>query len=217
MPVRKLVLYAMVVAAAAALAGQDPPERQQPSIEVPYKGLTYSMMSRGGITVMVAPLNRTILEYQTVQVWISNGSKSYVRVAPQSFEVRQQGLAMLPGTSDDAVIEEIQQRAKPKDLQELVQTYEATLFGFANERSVGYYQQRKQAARTSMGGGGKLRATATASAIILPSRLMKPGEILDGTVFFRVDPRAGRIITIGAHIAGGVFDFPQSPAEEHIH
>jgi hypothetical protein len=191
--------------------------QQQPSIEVPYKGLTYSMMSRGGVTVMVAPLNRTILDYQTVQVWISNGSKSYVRIGPQNFEVRQQGLPILAGTSDDTVIAEIPQRARPKDLQELVEVYEATLFGFANERSVGYYQQRKQAARGSMSAGGKMRATATASAIILPSRQLKPGETIDGAVFFRVDPHGGRIVFIGAHIAGGVFDFPQSPPEEHIH
>jgi hypothetical protein len=216
MPVRKLVLGVATLVAALTCA-QDAPPAQQPSIEVPYRGLTYSMMSRGGVTVMVAPLNRMILEYQTVQVWISNGSKSYVRIAPQQFEVRQQGTVMLAGTSDDTVIDEIQQRARPKDLLELVEAYETTLYGFANERSLGYYQQRKQAARTAMGAASKMRATATASAIILPSRLLKPGEIMDGTVFFRIDPHAGRIVTIGAHIAGGVYDFPQTPPEEHIH
>src|ERR1039457_3767638 len=111
MPLGKLVLCVAMLVAALATA-QAP---QQPSIEVPYKGLTYSMMSKGGVTVMGAPLNRMILEYQTVQVWISNGSKSYVRIAPQFFEVRQQGLPMLAGTSDDTVVAEIPQRARPKD------------------------------------------------------------------------------------------------------
>ena len=215
MPVRKLVLC--VTTLMAALCAAQEAARQQPSIEVPYRGLTYSMMSKGGVTVMVAPLNRMILEYQTVQVWISNGSKSYVRIAPQSFEVRQQGAPMLAGASDDKVMDEIQQRARPKDLLELVEAYETTLFGFANERSVGYYQQRKQAARSSMGSGGKMRATAMASAIILPTRQLKPGEIMDGTVFFRVDPHGGRIVSIGAHLANAVFDFPQVAPEEHIH
>src|SRR5580658_8271887 len=107
MLVRKLVLLLSILLALLACAQEAAAPRQQPSIEVPYRGMTYSMMSRGGITVMVAPLNRMILEYQTVQVWISNGSKAYVRVAPQQFEVRQQGTAMLAGTSDDTVMDEI--------------------------------------------------------------------------------------------------------------
>src|SRR5436309_7642513 len=63
---------------------------QQPSVEIPYKGLSYSMLSKAGVTVMVAQLNRSILEYSTVQVWISNGSRQTVRISPQFFEVRQE-------------------------------------------------------------------------------------------------------------------------------
>src|SRR5258707_3673845 len=91
-------------------------DQQQPSIEVPYKGLSYSMLSRGGVTIMVAPLNRPILEYSTIQVWISNGSKQAVRISPQSFEVRFGSQPMTAGTSDNEVLSEIQQRATHKDL-----------------------------------------------------------------------------------------------------
>ena len=45
-----------------------------PAIEVPYKGRTFSMASRDGVTVMIAPLERTILEYGTAQVWIANNT-----------------------------------------------------------------------------------------------------------------------------------------------
>ncbi len=205
------MLVALLFAAMSA-------SQQQPSVEIPYKGLSYSMLSRGGVTIMAAPLNRPILEYSTVQVWISNGSKQPVRVSPQSFEVRFGSQAMIPGTSENEVLAEIQQRATHKDLSELVTAYETVLLGFANEKSMGYYQQRKHAAQSSMSGGGKLRATATAAAIILPDRVLKPGEAIDGTVFFRGDSKVGRIAFIGAHIAGATYDFPQSaPVEEHVH
>jgi hypothetical protein len=184
---------------------------------MPYHGLAYSMLAKAGVTVMVAQLNRSILEYATVQVWVSNGSKRSVRIAPQFFEVRQEAAAnavspaMINGANEDQVLDDIQQHAKAKDLGELVNAYETTLFGFANEKSVGFYQQRKHAVLSNMGGGGKFRALATASAIILTDRVLKPGEVLDGTVFFRLDQHSGRIGYIGAHIAAATFDFPQAP------
>jgi hypothetical protein len=190
---------------------------------MPYHGLAYSMLAKSGVTVMVAQLNRNILEYATVQVWISNGSKRPVRIAPQFFELRQEAAAaaaatpgminaaMINGTSEDQVLDEIQEHAKAKDLGELVNAYEATLFGFGNEKSMGFYEQRKHAVLSNMGGGGKFRALATASAIILPDRVLQPGEVIDGTVFFRLDAHNGRIGYIGAHLAGATFDFPQAP------
>jgi hypothetical protein len=214
----------------AAKPAQDPeqqeqepePKVQQRSIEMPYHGLAYSMLAKAGVTVMVAQLNRNILEYSTVQVWVSNGSKKAVRIAPQFFELRQEGAASLPGgmingTDEDRIMNDIQERAKAKDLGELVEAYETTLFGFGNQKSVGFYQQRKHAVLSNMGGGGKLRALATASAIILPDRLVKPGETIDGTVFFRTDSHSGRIAYIGAHVAGSTFDFPQTPQlDQHV-
>src|ERR1022692_2061291 len=197
-----------------APAPQEEPEQkvQQHSIEMPYKGLAYSMLAKAGVTVMVAQLNRSILEYATVQVWISNGSKRALHVAPQFFELRQETAAprpaaMINGTNEDLVLNDIQEHAKAKDLGELVNAYETTLFGFGNEKSVGFYQQRKHAVLSNMGGGGKLRAVATASAIILPERVLKPGETIDGTVFFHIDTHNGRIAYIGAHLAGATFDF----------
>jgi len=210
----------------AAPADNPPaPERQvqQHSIEIPYHGLAYSMLAKGGVTLMAAQLNRSILEYATVQVWISNGSKRPVRIAPQLFEVRQEQALNTPtplinGTNEDRVLNDIQERAKAKDLGELVSVYETTLFGFANEKSVGFYEARKRAVLSNMGGGGKFRAVATASAIILPDRVLKPGEVLDGTVFFRIDVHNGRIAYIGAHLAGATFDFPQTPQlDQHVH
>ena len=199
---------------AAPAPPQDEPEQkvQQHSIEMPYKGLAYSMLAKAGVTVMVAQLNRSILEYATVQVWISNGSKRALHVAPQFFELRQEPDApMINGTNEDRVMNDIQEHAKAKDLGELVNAYETTLFGFGNQKSVGFYEQRKHAVLSNMGGGGKLRALATASAIILPDRVLKPGETIDGTVFFHIDAHNGRIAYIGAHLAGATFDFPQTP------
>src|SRR6266478_4816297 len=142
MPARKFLLVIVAAFLAQFAAGQPP---QQQSVEIPYKGLSYSMLSKGGVTVMVAQLNRNILEYSTVQVWISNGSRQSVHVSPQFFELHQEGTssAMLNGMNDNEVLNDIKQRAKSKDLGELVDAYETTLFGFANEKSMGYYQHRK--------------------------------------------------------------------------
>jgi len=192
---------------------------QQHSVEMPYRGLSYSMLAKQGVTVMVAPLNRTILEYSTIQVWISNGSKKPVHVAPQFFEIRQDpGTAMINGSLEDSVLDEIQQRSNSKAMGELVNAYETMLFGFANQKTVGYYEARKHAVLSNMGGGGKMRALATASAIILPDQTLKPGDVIDGTVFFKLDPHNPRIGYIGAHLAGATFDFPQTPQlDEHVH
>jgi hypothetical protein len=214
----------------AAPDQNPPPDDEQPegrvqqhSVEMPYHGLAYSMLAKNSVTVMVAQLNRNILEYATVQVWISNTSKRAVRIAPQFFELRQESAAagtpgMINGTTEDKVLDDIQEHAKAKDLGELVNAYETTLFGFANEKSVGFYEARKHAVLSNMGGGGKFRALATASAIILPDRVLQPGEVIDGTVFFRLDQHNGRIGYIGAHLAGATFDFPQAPQlDQHVH
>jgi len=194
----------MVFVTLLALVLQQTP--QQPSVEIPYKGLSYSMLSKNGVTVMVAPMNHRILEYATVEVWISNGSKYPIHVDPRFFEARTAADPASPaiaGAEDLKVIDEIGRRAKSKDLSELVRTYETTLYGFANEKSVSYYEKRKHAVLAS---GGKMRATATASAIILAEATLKAGETTDGTVFFATDPHSA-IVSIGAHLAGSSYDF----------
>ena len=193
------------------MAQRETAQKGPPAIEVPYKGLRYSMLSRGGVTVMMAQLDRNILEYSTAQVWVSNGSKGPVRISPQAFLMGLEGSPeQITGTPDSAVLDDIMKRARAHDVVELVKAYETTLSGFANERSMGYYQRRKQQALASYGGGGKLRAAATASAIILPEKMLRPGETIDGTVFFRTEGKHQRVSTLGARLAGAMFDFPQA-------
>ena len=206
-----LVLAALI----APLVPQGRDQKSPPAIEVPYKGLRYSMLSRGGVTVMIAPLDRAILEYSTAQVWVSNGSKSVVRVNPQAFSMSvetagQSEPRTMPGTAEGTVLNEILKRARSHDVLELVRAYEATLFGFANEKSLNYYQQRKQHALASAG-SGKMRAAATASAIILAEKVLRPGEVVDGTVFFRTEGKHLRVASLSARLAGAVFEFPQTP------
>ena len=170
------------------------------------------MLSRGGVTVMIAPLDRAILEYSTAQVWVSNGSKGVVRVNPQAFSMSVQVAGQseprtMAGTAEGVVLSEILKRARSHDVLELVRAYETTLFGFANERSLNYYQQRKQQA---LAGAGRMRAAATASAIILPEKVLRPGEVVDGTVFFRTEGKHLRVASLSARLAGAVFEFPQT-------
>lgn len=189
------------------------PRTASQTIEVPYRGLRYSMLSRNGVTVMIAPLERTILEYSTAQVWVSNGSKRVVRISPQSFSMRAEAPGReeprtFPGSPEGTVLAEIMQRARSRDMLALVHAYETKLFGFADPRSYSYYQRRKQEALAGVG-AGRMRAAATASAIILADKTLNPGEFVDGTVFFRTDEKKLRITSLGARIAGAEFEFPQ--------
>ncbi len=193
-------------AAAPAARGQ--------AIEVPYRGLRYSVLSKGGVTVMIAPLDRTILEYSTAQVWVSNGSDHPVRVSPESFSMRLDAPGsneprVIRGTPEGTVVTEVLRRARAKDMLQLVRAYETVLFGMVDEHTYSYYQKRKEAALATAW-TGKMRAAATASAIVLAEKTLRPGEFVDGTIFFRAEDRTARLHSLSANIAGDIFEFPQA-------
>jgi hypothetical protein len=195
-------LFASFLLVSLLAVQQTPP----PSIEVPYKGLRFLMASRDGVTVMLASLDRTILDYATAQVWISNNSGRPLPIAPQAFvRIAEDGKSQ-PATADATVLRDIQRRARSRDVDELVKAYEAMLMGLPNQSAVGYYQQRKRAAMAS---GGKQRAAVMANVIILPERVLRPGETIDGTLFFRESVPRARVTAFTAEIAGRRFEFTQ--------
>lgn len=158
------------------------------TIEVPYRGLEYSMLSKEGVTVMIAPLDLSILKYSAAHVWITNGSTLTVQVSPQGFSARarsprQPQPANYVGVSEVLVVNEALKRARFGDILALVRAYERNLYGFKNPQAVNYYQQRKQIAAAE-GGSRRMRAAATVSALVLPKTEVPPGEFREGTVFF---------------------------------
>src|SRR5947209_7635121 len=107
LPRSTLLLIACLLAATASSQRPAAP----PAIEVPYKGRTFSMASRDGVTVMIAPLERTILEYSTAQVWISNTSPRALPIAPQGFAATVEGGNVSAAAQDTVVLREIQRHA----------------------------------------------------------------------------------------------------------
>jgi hypothetical protein len=189
---------------AFALPAQQRPS--PPSIEVPYKGLRFAMVSRDGVTVMIAALQRNIADYSTAQVWISNNTGRPLPIAPQAFTRTAEGEPPLAATADGTVLRDMQKRASHRDIEELVKAYEIMLLGLPDEKAIGYYEQRKRAA---LAGGGRARAAIMANVIILPERVLRPGETIDGTLFFREGKIHPRVTSFSANIGGRSFEFTQ--------
>lgn len=165
------------------------------------------MASRDGVTVMIAPLERTILEYSTAQVWISNNSPRALPIAPQGFTATVEGGASFTAAQDTVVLNDIRRHASGRDIEELVQAYESMLLGLPDEKAMGYYEQRKRAAMSS---GGKMRAAIMANVIILPETRLRPGETIDGTLFFRQPGKSRPKVTrFTADLGGRHFEFAQ--------
>ena len=165
------------------------------------------MASREGVTVMIAPLERTILEYSTAQVWISNNSGRPLPIAPQWFAASLEGGASSAAVQDTVVLSDIRKHASGRDIEELVRAYESLLLGLPDEKAVGYYEQRKRAAMAS---GGKMRAAIMANVIILPETRLRPGETIDGTLFFRAGGKLrAKVTAFSADLGGRHFEFAQ--------
>ena len=192
-------LYAVLVAYAQA----QTPAR---TIEVPYRGLNYSVLSKGGVTVMIAPLELSILGYSAAHVWITNGSPCAIQVGPQVFTAKARSPklpqpAKVIGVPDDLVVREVMKRARFDDVLSLVRAYERNLYGFKNSQAVSYYQKRKQIAMAG-GGGRRLRAGATVSTLVLARTEVPPGEFREGTVFFLTGDRETEFLEFFARVAG---------------
>ena len=188
------------------------------AIDVPYRGLNYSMISRDGLTVMIAPLDLSILDYSAAHVWITNGSRRTIHLEPQLFSARmrtskQPDGAEYIGLSDLIVVQQVMNRAKFGDIMALVRTYERNLYGFRNPDAINYYEVRKQVAAAS-GGSRKVRAAAMVSAIILPKADIAPGEFREGTIFFQTKEKHPQFVELTAHLAGLALVFRPSPPEK---
>jgi hypothetical protein len=193
----------IIVATAVAAGGQ--------SIEVPYRGLDYSMLSKGGVTVMIAPLDLTILHYAAAHVWITNGSSRTILVSPQAFVARartpkQAQPAEFPGSADNKVVNDVMEHARFNDVLALVRAYERNLYGFKNPTAINYYQARKQVAAAE-GSSRRFRAGAMVSALVLPKTQVPPGEFREGTVFFPVNDKKAQFTEFSVELGGLSFVF----------
>jgi hypothetical protein len=175
-------------------------------IEFTSNGLNYMTLSRGGLTLMYAPLPLTIRDFAVIQVSYSNGTGEVQLIKPTDFVYTPNGEAPARAASEEVVIQELYRKARRPEVMKLQAFYEKALYGGQSMRSSNGYEARRRAALA--GGPEGLRAAAAASAISLVRMEMKPGQSTDGAVFFK---NGGREIKPGKLVVrldnGRVFEF----------
>jgi hypothetical protein len=174
-------------------------------------GLMYQTLTKGGLTIMFAPLPTHIKDYSILQVAVSNGSQVSWTIKPEDFVfVREDGSAM-SGAPVKEVVVRLMQSGGRNDVIKLVQTYEMSIYGLSRYKSTNGYEQRRQAAFGAVT-STKLKSAAAASAVALGPTKLAPGKSSDGAVFFEHSGKgmgAGRIVV---KAAGEVFQFdPMEP------
>lgn len=178
-------------------------------------GLSYKALTRGGVTIMFAPLSLKIQNYAVLQIAISNGSPVAWSFKPEDFMFEPESggeIAALPAV---AVVEGLLKKAGRSDVSRLITAYEATLYGNTEIHSTNGYEARRQDAMAV--NGGRFRAAAAASAICLVVTKLAPGQSTDGAVFY---PNGGKPLGVGrliVHAAAEDFVFPFEPLPAQPH
>jgi hypothetical protein len=179
-------------------------------IEFESKGLHYQALTKGGMTVMYAPIPSHIKDFSIIQVTITNGTGVTWVVKNQDFKfIRQDGVEMDP-VSADTVVESLLAKATHSDVIQLQLLYENTIYALANFRSTNGYEKRRQAMMT-FGVSPRFKAAAAASAIAFAPVKLKAGESTDGAIFFVNKDRAmgaGRLL---ARLGAEDFEFETLP------
>jgi hypothetical protein len=185
------------------------------TLEFESGGLKYQALTRGGVTVMVAPLPGRILGYKILQVAVSNGSVERQQVLSEKFQFRPAaGGKPVQALSATAVVNDVLKRAGRNDVGRLIGVYEAALFGNTHlELRYGYEARRKDAMAI---GGTKMGAAAAAAAIVLGSGKLEPGQTTDGAVFFRTGTKLFGAGTLLLEAAGETFEYQIMPESEPV-
>jgi hypothetical protein len=169
-------------------------------------GLKYKALTRGGVTIMFAPLPTKVLGYTILQVAISNGSPVSWSFKPEDFRFEQEGGQRIQAVSAGTVVKQLLDHASRGDVGRLISAYEGALFGNAKVHSTNGYESRRQDYLAL--GSTKLKAASAASAIALVTTKLNPGQSTDGAVFY---PSKGKPLGAGrlmVDAAGEMFEFP---------
>jgi hypothetical protein len=170
-------------------------------------GLQYKALTRGGVTIMVAPLPIRIRDWVAYQVAITNGSPVPWPIKAEDFRFEREDGSIVPALAADGVVKTMINKASRSDASKLVVAYEAALFGNMHLHSTNGYESRRQDA-LAQSGSNKIKAAAAASAIVLAPAKLAPGQSTDGAVFYVSGGKplgAGRFV---ANEAAEEFAFP---------
>lgn len=175
-------------------------------IEFESGGLKYKALTRGGVTIMFAALPTHIHDWSILQVSISNGSPVSWAIRPADFEFRRADGSVLDALSARDVVDTMMQHASRGDVIKLISAYETTLYGNTKIRSTNGYEERRESALAEIG-STKLKAAAAASAIVLVTTKLMPGQSTDGAIFYanQGKPLGPGHLTVNA--AGEKFEF----------
>ena len=169
-------------------------------------GLKYKALTRGGVTIMFAPIPTKVLGYTILQVAISNGSPVSWSFKPEDFRFEQDGGQRIQAVSAGTVVKQLLDHASRGDVGRLITAYETALFGNVQVHSTNGYESRRQDYLSL--GSTKLKAASAASAIALVTTKLSPGQSTDGAVFYPTKGKplgAGRLMV---DAAGETFEFP---------
>lgn len=183
-------------------------------IEFESGGLKYKTLTHSGVTVMFATLPTQIRDYAILQVAVSNGSPISWTVKPQDFSFEKSDGQTMPASTARAVVDNLMEKAGRNDVIKLISAYENALYGNVQMHSTNGYESRRQNAMAEMG-SNKLKAAAAASAIVLVTTKLLPGQSTDGAIFY---PHQGKPLGAGhlvVNVAGETFTFPVDAPEVH--
>jgi hypothetical protein len=176
-------------------------------IEYEAGGQKYLTLTRQGLTIIMAQLPNHVAGFSLFQVSVSNGSQVNWNVLPELLSYVRPDTTLHALTADH-VVDMLLSKASSGDVIKLVASYEQALYGIPNMRSTNGYEYRRQGAMT-YGMSTKLRAAATASALVLAPTHLIPGQSTDGAVFVPM-PKDMKTLS-GGHVVFKVgteiFDF----------
>jgi hypothetical protein len=194
-------LFGLVFLAALSIAGL-----QAQVLEFESGGLKYKALTRGGVTIMFAPLPSRVLGYTILQVAISNGSAVSWSFKAEDFRFERESGQQIQAVSAGSVVKQLLDHASRGDVGRLIAAYEGALFGNAHVHSTNGYESRRQDYLSL--GSTKLKAASAASAIALVTTKLAPGQSTDGAVFYPSGNKplgSGKLIV---NAAAEVFEFP---------
>ena len=170
-------------------------------------GLQYKAQTRGGVTIMFAPLPTHVRDYAIIQISISNGSPIPWTVRPEDFRFERDAGGEIQALPARTVVGTLLNKAGRSDVSRLIKAYEDALYGNTQMHSTNGYEARRQDALAEIG-NAKLKAAAAASAIALVTTKLAPGQSTDGAVFWSNSGKPlgpGKLIV---NTAGEEFVFP---------
>ncbi|BDC48040.1 hypothetical protein F183_A03560 [Bryobacterales bacterium F-183] len=169
-------------------------------------GLQFQTLTKGGVTVMFAPLPMHVREYSILQVAVQNGSRTSWTFKAEDFIFERPDGTKLAGAPARQVVAKLIEKGGRGDVIKLGQTYEQSLYGQARFKSTNGYEQRRQAAFAEVS-NTKVKAAAVASAVAFPSVKLQPGQSTDGAVFYPTNGKGLGNGKLRLSAAGEIFEF----------